>query len=218
VVVAAEGRVESMSFFRHGLTRFAVLGVAGAGVVSASLYAAQGGFSGAHSRLELGIFMLGLPWELFLVLLPYKEWPSVLRFSWLVVVPCVLNLGVVLGISAVAERTKPTWRGVRTGALIGAAVGVFSITLAFAMAGAGHGSYGAAKVLFPYSMFVAMRVTHYITIPLQLVAAAQYPLYGIALGLAGGRRKQWLRTLLVVHSAAFVLCLIVSDGEFPTWH
>lgn len=73
----------------------------------------------------------------------------------------------------------------------------FLIHAGIASAGAGHGDYGMARILFPYTM-LSVRWNGVIT-PFHVgVAVAQWPLYGLILSLALRRSRQ-----------VFFLCLLV---------
>ncbi|HTD72924.1 MAG TPA: hypothetical protein VK652_05315 [Steroidobacteraceae bacterium] len=89
--------------------------------------------------------------------------------------------------------------------------------VALASAGAGHGSYFWAKVLFPYTMLAA-KVVNSITPALEGLAIAQMPIYGLLMGLGA---KAWrvvavIFGLVVIHGAAVVACFVVPmTGNFP---
>lgn len=89
--------------FRLSSTRLALLVLATAGAVSTTLYLAQGGFGGGHGRFDLPIFLLGLPWDLLPAILPESLWSD---FWCLVGLPCFLNIGTVLAVSAAARRLR----------------------------------------------------------------------------------------------------------------
>jgi hypothetical protein len=83
-----------------------------------------------------------------------------------------------------------------------------ALVLGIASAGAGHGDYVSARLLFPYTM-----LSTYLTSDLTLVLAViQMPVYGVVLFLAslrGGRR--FVVALIVVgglHLVASLLCFV----------
>ena len=86
------------------------------------------------------------------------------------------------------------------------------LLLGFASAGAGHGDYVLATILFPYSAFLIFFfggwVAPFVSIA---IAVAQFPLYGIILEVASGKRRlrPWAACLLVVHTLAAIACFAV---------
>ena len=71
--------------------------------------------------------------------------------------------------------------------LVGAFVGVLSLGFAVAAAGAGHGTYIPAKLLFPFTMLAGV-FGDSITLPYLIVALVQFPLYRFILGRVFLRR------------------------------
>jgi hypothetical protein len=93
--------------------------------------------------------------------------------------------------------------------LIGVLVTPIAAVLAIASAGAGHGHYEFARLFFPYSMLLTRLTGHTITDPLIALALAQFPLYGVAVGLAVSKGRAWwcaVALLAVAHAIAVVLC------------
>ena len=88
--------------------------------------------------------------------------------------------------------------------LIGVAITPFAIAAAIASAGAGHGTYLLAKLLFPYSMLLTSLSGGTLTPPLLGLAFVQFPLYGLAAASFGTRRA--LGILSLVHLACAGLC------------
>jgi hypothetical protein len=86
---------------------------------------------------------------------------------------------------------------------------------ALASAGAGHGNYLLAKVLFPFTMLSTLLFgsISYLFIGL---AIAQYPLYGLLVGTAHERQKgvPYTVALFVVHAAAVIVCLLLVRENF----
>src|SRR6266849_9605497 len=68
---------------------------------------------------------------------------------------------------------------------------------AISSAGAGHGSYFWAKVLFPYST-LSFQGPHPLTAPFMLLAIIQIPFYGVMLGQALKRRSVLLWGIVVI--------------------
>jgi hypothetical protein len=100
-------------------------------------------------------------------------------------------------------------QNVLRGTVIGVALGTANIVIAVISAGAGHGTYTAAKILFPYTMYLAEAFAGSITGQLMLLAVLQFPLYGFVLGWAAarGRMKIAIYSILFLHAVAWVLCL-----------
>lgn len=102
-----------------------------------------------------------------------------------------------------------SFRNPFTGSLL---VTPVALLMAFVSAGAGHGDYVLAMFLFPYSMLLST-FTQYLTTPLILLAIAQFPVYGIVLGLAN--RKGWIGlgvgVLIVAHMVAALAALSLRD-------
>jgi len=81
--------------------------------------------------------------------------------------------------------------------------------------GAGHGTYYAAKILFPYTM-ASTAFTTGMSEPFVAVGIVQYPLYGVLLDWARyvGRFKPTLLALAGVHFVTIVLAFLISDPSF----
>ena len=106
-------------------------------------------------------------------------------------------------------------RDVSGGALVGGVTVVGVLALAFCVfaAGAGHGSYLPAKILFPLTMLSTL-VFNRITAVFAIVAVVQFPLYGVVLatGRSRGRGVRTLVVLTALHLIEGVACvLLVRD-------
>lgn len=55
-----------------------------------------------------------------------------------------------------------------------------ALLMALFSAGAGHGSYSIAKILFPYTMLSAFPITE----PFMVLAVIQFPIYGLILAFS----------------------------------
>jgi hypothetical protein len=106
------------------------------------------------------------------------------------------------------------WGGI-AGVAVGGLAGLVLMFVAAAMAGAGHGTYGPAKSLFPFSMALS-GFTGTLTDPLIAIAAAQYPVYGLFLGVLTARRRRRLawKVLGVVHACAVVLAFTYAASTY----
>jgi len=83
--------------------------------------------------------------------------------------------------------------------------------LAIASAGAGHGNYLLARVLFPYTMLLTRLTDDTVTLPLIVLGLAQLPLYGAVVGLAASTGRV---ALTLAHLGAVVLCF---SGAIPNF-
>src|ERR1051326_330702 len=79
--------------------------------------------------------------------------------------------------------------------------------LGLASAGAGHGDYILATILFPYSILLifafGLMLPPFITVTLAII---QFPTYGIILGFAKEKKqiRSWAVLLLAVHVLAVI--------------
>jgi hypothetical protein len=91
---------------------------------------------------------------------------------------------------------------------IGVAITPVAAMLAMASAGAGHGHYELARVFFPYTMLLTRWAGDSITLPLLVLALAQFPLYGAIIGIWGRRSSAAFAAgmLLLGHAVAVVVC------------
>jgi hypothetical protein len=82
-------------------------------------------------------------------------------------------------------------------------------------AGAGHGDYFLARILFPFTMLSAI-IFDSITIPFLALAVAQFPIYGILLGRASvkSRLLPAAAAILITHALFVAACLFVPSGYF----
>jgi hypothetical protein len=107
--------------------------------------------------------------------------------------------------------TRRFWKPV----IISLVVTPIALFLGVLSAGAGHGHYGMAKLLFPYTMLPAM-VSGQISSFFILLAVAQFPAYGIVLGLANekGRARLGAVVLSIAHTTAVVAVLLSVSENF----
>jgi hypothetical protein len=92
---------------------------------------------------------------------------------------------------------------------------VAACVMAVGLAGAGHGTYDAAKCLFPYTM-ISTGLFGSITFPFIVLAGVQYPSYGAILSRANAKGKLKLAAIgvFVVHVAAAGVAFVVSSRSF----
>ena len=90
-----------------------------------------------------------------------------------------------------------------------------ALLVAVTLAGAGHGTYHAAKCLFPYTM-ISTCFLDYITLPFIVLACVQFPIYGVVLSVANTRGKfgPVARGVAIVHIAATALAFAFSGSAF----
>jgi hypothetical protein len=100
------------------------------------------------------------------------------------------------------------------GLLIGIVVTPIALSFAMRSAGAGHGNYLAARVLFPSSMLTT-HLFEEITVPAIALACIQFPVYGcvIGAGFKTGSRKLWPITV-GFHAITLALIFIFPDPSF----
>jgi len=91
----------------------------------------------------------------------------------------------------------------------------FLLLLGLASAGAGHGNYLMAKILFPLTMLSTIALDR-IADPFLWLAVMQYPIYGVILGIASlkGRLSRALRIILAIHGIAAFASLIAVSKNF----
>lgn len=102
------------------------------------------------------------------------------------------------------------------GILTGSLLGGIALIIALDYAGGGHGTYVPAKILFPYTMYLALAVVGRITFPLLLLAIIEFPVYGVAVAFAAkrGRLLVTLVSVLVLHMAMTGVCLRAKNVDF----
>ena len=91
----------------------------------------------------------------------------------------------------------------------------FALFAGLVSAGAGHGDYKVAKVLFPYTMLSTF-LTESITEPFILIGIIQFPLYGLILAFGGLRKPlgSLAIVLAVVHVLTVALCFFLVSENF----
>ncbi len=89
------------------------------------------------------------------------------------------------------------------------------LLLGIGSAGAGHGSYLLAKILFPLTMLSTLFLGS-ITGPFIVLAVIQNPAYGLISGLANKRGRLWptLWTIFALHALLAVVCVLVPNESF----
>jgi hypothetical protein len=96
----------------------------------------------------------------------------------------------------------------------------FMLFLGLMSAGAGHGDYFLAKILFPYTL-LSTAAFESIKLPFMWLTLIQYPAYGVAIGLANVRRKliPLSAALALVHALAVVGAFAFANPSFSgTFH
>ena len=108
-----------------------------------------------------------------------------------------------------------TNRAIMTRAVL---TGVGACIVALMASGGGHGTYWAAKCLFPYTM-LSTAWTTMISIPFILLAVLQFPLYGVLLAVANVKRKlAWgFWGVVGIHLIGVALAVRFSGSGFTPW-
>ena len=98
--------------------------------------------------------------------------------------------------------------------IAGVLFGALAAFVAVGAAGAGHGTYVPAAVLFPYTMFFSVLVGSIAPV-LVALALVQYPVYGALLALVRSSTRIWFG-LGCVHAVSVTAALFVmaQSGEF----
>lgn len=91
----------------------------------------------------------------------------------------------------------------------------FLLLAGIGSAGAGHGNYFIAKLLFPFTM-LSTTLFDGITAPFLILAFAQFPLYGIFIGLMNKRGNLFhgLVGLVAIHVGATIACMLLVGENF----
>ena len=100
---------------------------------------------------------------------------------------------------------------VRRGLVIGVITTVLALILAILSAGAGHGNYAFACLMFPYTMLLTPVADNRITLPLILIALFQFPLYGALIGWF------WSSKEIAIVMAAVITILHVTSAWICFW-
>lgn len=84
---------------------------------------------------------------------------------------------------------------------------VLALLIAIASAGAGHGDYLAARLLFPLAMLASLLTEDTIKVPSTVIALLQFPAYGALIGWCWARHVRYLPLLAAtVHILAAIMC------------
>ena len=95
----------------------------------------------------------------------------------------------------------------RTGLLLGVAVTLPALIVAFLSGGMGHGDYVAMRLLYPVPMALTLTTGDSIILPLFLIMVVQFPICGWLLSIWRiPRVRIALGVILVVHVLATVVC------------
>ena len=106
-------------------------------------------------------------------------------------------------------ESEPAFRNARTvlaGSVLGTLIAVPALFAAIASAGAGHGDYVAARMLFPGPTLLTL-LEGSIGIFATSAALLQFPLYGVLLGWSLPRKAYGIASLVgALHIAAAICC------------
>ena len=113
-------------------------------------------------------------------------------------------------IMATSDRAKRLLIPVIVGGVLGVILGFVSL---LATAG-GHGTYVPAALFFPAPLLLSI-AANAISKPALFVAAAQWPLYGVAVGLSArrGHAREAIIVLTVVHALLTVACFVFDRRD-----
>jgi hypothetical protein len=98
------------------------------------------------------------------------------------------------------------------GLLAGVAVFAVAFAIVVLVGGEGHGSYIAAKILFPYYILIVggLRGAMVIQSFAMIVSIIQFPLYGYAVQ----KSSKFAIAALCIHIAAFLACIRLNPATF----
>lgn len=105
----------------------------------------------------------------------------------------------------------------RNNAIAGLIVGALITGPAFLLAVLTMGSYGFARLFFPYSMLLTLITGNRITLGLIALAFVQFPIYGFVIGASSGEHKNHTvvgALIFLGHAAAATLCF---SGLIPNF-
>jgi len=94
-------------------------------------------------------------------------------------------------------------------------VELVALTAAVSAAGAGHGTYVVANLLFPFAMATASFAI-YITAPCVALAVLQFPIYGALYGwaVAQGMPGRMLILIATLHAVGIAAFVVLSGQRF----
>src|SRR3954470_18950029 len=107
-----------------------------------------------------------------------------------------------------------TTKNAGNGAAGGLCVAILLFWAALVADGAGHGSFTAAKLFFPYPMLLVMIWRGTIGPIALILAAFQWALYGAAVGGASKHRVLVIATLVGTHVSAVAVCFSMHTDIF----
>jgi hypothetical protein len=101
------------------------------------------------------------------------------------------------------------------GALIGIALEIPALLAAIGFAGAGHGTYWLAKILFPLTM-ASTAITGDISGPAIVAALVQFPIYGLIIAIGQTNAKCWRNAgmILLIHALLILVSFLIAGSGF----
>lgn len=111
------------------------------------------------------------------------------------------------------DRAVAVVIGLILGLAAGVAVNIPIVMITVFSAGAGHGSHAFAKLFFPYSMLLSRFLGDGTDLAHLVLALAQFPLYGAAIGASFSWKRLCLGIvggLTVLHGLAALGCVVGS--------
>ena len=93
---------------------------------------------------------------------------------------------------------------------------VIAVTIIVFTAGAGHGTYAPARLLFPFTMLSTL-LHGTIKDAYALLALLQFPIYGVILAMAvkSNRTKLTASLLIAIHTIAVFMTFVFLNPSFP---
>jgi hypothetical protein len=113
------------------------------------------------------------------------------------------------GRSPDSRADMPTWKRMGVTSAIATLVSIPIASWVLHSAGAGHGSYGPARIAFPWAVLALPIAWSFPWLSTYFVAFLQFPLYGLYLGWSWSRGQEGRGTLIIAvsHVAGIVLSL-----------
>ncbi|HMH45910.1 MAG TPA: hypothetical protein VK557_20650 [Pyrinomonadaceae bacterium] len=79
--------------------------------------------------------------------------------------------------------------------------------------GVGHGTYVPAVILFPFAALTVVALDHFFdaSIPMMIIAALQFPIYGLLISWARSRSRSVmaLAVILTLHALAVLIAIAI---------
>ena len=92
------------------------------------------------------------------------------------------------------------------------AITPFCLAIAALSGGVGHGTYVPAVILFPFAALTVVALDHFFnaTIPMMIIAALQFPIYGLLISWAKRRSRSVMALALILTLHVIVVVIGVT--------